>query len=242
MQLAQNDDIFNAASRLFLRKWEKISKDLTAYFKKEWIVSHKNWHEGYRHKTPSTNNGQESHNKNIKDEHTLRERLDLSQFRVIMFSMIEQWSVEYSSGLNKINYKTPSIELEWWTNGYNFARSNTKITSARHGNKIIYSIPVVPDAVDASQNFNVWITFDDFKRDAFAVIHTSFDYPVSAENWIFGECDCSNGFKHFVCEHMIGIALRLKNVSAPPEAKSIPIGQKRKPGRPKKSRPALVLQ
>lgn len=112
LQLSQNDEIFNASSRLFLRKWEKISTDLTAYFKKEWITSRKNWHEGYRHKTPSTNNGQESHNKNIKDEHTLRERLDLSQFRVILFSMIEQWSVEYSSGLNQINYDVPSIELE----------------------------------------------------------------------------------------------------------------------------------
>lgn len=74
------------------------------------------------------------------------------------------------------------------------------------------------------------------------MIHTSFEYPVTAENWIFGNCDCCNGFKLFVCEHMIGIALRLKVASAPPEAKTIPIGQKRKPGRPKKSKPALVFQ
>lgn len=50
-------------------------------------------------------------------------------------------------------------------------------------------------------------------------IHTwelSFEYRVTAENWIFGNCDCCNGFKLFVCEHMIGIALRLKVASAPP--------------------------
>lgn len=242
MQLAQNNDIFNAASELFLLKWKNISEDLATYFKKEWLILHPNWHEGYKRKTPSTNNGQESHNRNIKDEHTFRERLDLSQFRVVLFSMIEQWSVEYSSGLNKINNGAPNIELEWWTNGYNFARSNVSITSVRRDNKIVYSIPMSDDAVDGSQNFNTWATFNDFKREAFAVCHTSFDYPVSSENWVFGDCDCANGFKLFVCEHMIGIALRLKLIMVPPEAKTIPIGQKRKPGRPKKSRPALVFQ
>lgn len=193
-------------------------------------------------KTPSTNNGQESYNKNIKNEHTFRERLDLSQFRVVLFSMIEQWSVKYSSGLNRINNGAPDLELEWWTNGYNFARSNVSITSVRRGNKIVYSIPVSDDAVDGSNNFDAWTIFDDYKQEAFAVFHTSFDYPVAAENWVFGDCDCENGFKLFVCEHMIGIALRLKAVTAPIQAKTIPIGQKRKPGRPKKSRPALVFQ
>lgn len=97
LQLAQNDDIFNAVSELFLIKWKNYSEDLATYFKKEWLMQHPNWHEGYRRKTPSTNNGQESHNKTIKDEHTSRERLDLSQFRVILFAMVEQWSCEYSN-------------------------------------------------------------------------------------------------------------------------------------------------
>lgn len=90
MQLAQSDDIFKAASELFLLKWSKQSEGLTTYFKNEWLILHKNWHGGYRKKTPSTNNAQESHNKNIKDEHTLRERLELSEFRAVLFAMVEQ--------------------------------------------------------------------------------------------------------------------------------------------------------
>lgn len=242
LQLSQNDDIFNAASKLFLARWRRRSEDLAVYFERQWLILHPHWHEGYRKKTPSHNNGQESHNRIIKDEHTLRERLELSQFRVVLFSMIEQWSTEYSENLNQINNGAPDIELEWWTAGYNFARSNVKITSSRQGNRIEYKIPTSDGAIDGSENFDSWETFDDFKREAFAVIHTTFDYPVTAENWVFGDCDCAKGFKQFVCEHMIGIALRLKKTTAPSEAKTIPIGQKRAPGRPKKSRPALMFQ
>lgn len=223
-------------------KWKNHSLELVKYFKKEWIIANKNWFEGFKSKTPSTNNALESSNKVIKDEQTLRERFDLSQFRGVLFSMIEQWSIEYSSGLNKINFGAPTVKLDIWTKGYNFARSNVKITKKIDADKIIYSIPNSTDAIDGSENYSNWNTFDDFKYEAFAVTHTTFDYPISSENWIYGVCDCADGFKLFVCEHMVGIALRTKVTFAPPEAKNIPIGEKRKPGRPSKPKPPLARQ
>lgn len=86
------------------------------------------WFEGFRYKTPSTNNALESKNKGIKDEHTLRERLEFSQFHVVLFDMIRQWSIEYTSNLNVINNGAPTVNLNLWTLGYNFARSNIKTT------------------------------------------------------------------------------------------------------------------
>lgn len=192
--------------------------------------------------TPSTNNALESKNKVIKAAHTMRERLDLSQFRVVLFSMVEQWSIEYNTNLNKINNGPADISLEQWTNGYNFARSDVKITSSKRSSSVVYSVPTYSDAIDRSNNFGVWTTFDEFKKEAFAVLHTSFNYPVTCDNWIYGDCDCSEGYKIFLCQHIIGIALRLKVAFDPPEAKTIPIGQKRKPGRPAKSKPALMRQ
>lgn len=67
-------------------------------------------------------------------------------------------------------------------------------------------------------------------------------HNITSDNWIYGTCDCADGFKLFVCEHMVGIALRKKVAFPPPEAKTIPIGQKRKPGRPSKPKPALQKQ
>jgi hypothetical protein len=45
-----------------------------------------------------------------------------------------------------------------------------------------------------------------------------------------------------MCKHVVGIALRLKFCRAPAEAKNIPLGQKRKPGRPAKAKKALLIQ
>lgn len=236
--------MFDVGANLFLKKWQAVSTDLVTYFEKEWLVQNRNWYEGFRRHTPSTNNALEAFNKVIKDEHTLRERLELSHFRVILFSMVEQWSTEYSSGLNTLNSGAPKIELNSWTDGYNFARSNIKITSEQKENKIIYTIPLSSDPTDRDRtsNYRAWKTFGDFKKDGFAFAHASFKYPVTEDNWIFGECDCADGFKLFLCHHLIGIALRLKITEAPAEAKSIPIGQKRKRGRPAKSKPALQFQ
>lgn len=158
--------------------------------------------------------------------------------------MIEQWSVEYKKCLNSINRELPEMELKHWTDGYNFARSNINITSVICGNKITYTVPISPldDLIRTHRDFTGWKSFNEYKKYAFAFAHTTFDYPVTSDNWLNGECDCANGFKLFFCEHMTGIALRLKAATAPVEAKTIPIGQKRKRGRPAKAKKALVYQ
>lgn len=166
----------------------------------------------------------------------------MGQFRVVLYAMVKQWSTEYSSGLNILNFGAPNIELEQWTNGYNFARSNTRVNSIRSDRQVVYTIPVGNSTIDDSFNVSAWKKFEDYRVKAFEFVHTSFDHPITADNWMFGECDCANGFKLFVCEHMIGIALRLKMAEAPAAAKTIPIGQKRKRGRPAKAKPALEFQ
>lgn len=244
LQLARSPEDFEVAAKLFTSKWRvDYPKLIDEYFEPEWLIKNRNWYEGFRTKAPSTNNALESTNNVIKNEHTMRERLDVSQFRFVVFEMVEQWSIEYENNLNSVNNGAPTIDLSLWTEGYNFARSDVKIKSKRNGNKIIYTIPI-EDAnkiKSIKENRNEWTTFNEFVG-SFGLVHTKFDYPISAENWNFGCCDCAMGFKQFVCEHIVGIALRLKLVEAPIEAKNVPLGQKRKRGRPAKSKPALQYQ
>lgn len=55
-------------------------------------------------------------------------------------------------------------------------------------------------------------------------------------------CNCPAFGTEYICRHIVGLAIRMKLVTPPPEAKTIPIGEKRKPGRPSKTKPALMIQ
>lgn len=85
-----------------------------------------------------------------------------------------------------------------------------------------------------------WYTFDGYKKNAFAYWRVAL--PTQQTAWVNGKCTCPIFFKNYMCKHIIGLAIRLKYVAPPAEAKNVPIGQKRKRGRPAKARPALIIQ
>lgn len=238
LQVAKSKEIFNVAVHLFMEKWRQESVDLVNYFETQWVLKNSGWYESFASPMPSTNNALESTNRVIKDEGTMRERLDLSKFRTIIFDIVRNWSMEYTAGLKLVTLNAPEIPLALWTKGYHFAKANSKITSSRRGAAIIYrcaEIEKIDDAID-------WNNFDVFKKKSFEFHDTQFIYPINRENWLKSKCDCCDYFKLYICAHIIGIAIRLKIVIAPAEAKSLPIGQKRKRGRPAKAKSALVRQ
>jgi hypothetical protein len=97
---------------------------------------------------------------------------------------------------------------------------------------------VTQDDIQCAANYR-WNTFEQYKKRAFAVWITQM--PKQHNNWQDGECTCPYYMKNFLCKHIIGLAIRLKYVKPPPAAKDIPIGEKRKRGRPKKATKALLV-
>lgn len=83
----------------------------------------------------------------------------------------------------------------------------------------------------------MWETFNEYKVNAFKGYCT-----VVPEDWIKGTCTCPAYFKDNICKNIVGIAIRLKYIDVPIEEKLIPIGSKRKRGRPAKTRRALIVQ
>lgn len=237
LQVSKTDEIFHVALRLFIDKWGEVSTEFMDYFEREWVTKNPNWYEAFMKCVPSTNNALESRNRVEKDEHTLRERMDIGKFRIVLFKMVETWSISYTSGMKPVNIDAPAITLALWTKGYHFAKSNEKITSTRRGNRIVYHT-----GNTEAGNSVEFDDFDDFKSKSFSSFDTTFSYPPKRENWLKSECQCSDYYKLYMCHHIIGIAIRLKCVIPPAEAKSVPIGEKRKRGRPAKSKPALVRQ
>jgi hypothetical protein len=87
-------------STLMLQTWnEEEIKNFAAYFNKEWVEGNlRNWHEG-SNEFPSTNNGLESINRQIKETHTFRNRAPLNKFLKTVEDLMS-----YFSECSQVNY------------------------------------------------------------------------------------------------------------------------------------------
>lgn len=67
-------------------------------------------------------------------------------------------------------------------------------------------------------------------------------YCVSSNKSALGvSCTCAKYMKNYICVHAIAYLVYCERLEIPMEAKSVPLGQKRKRGRPKRVSPALSL-
>lgn len=233
---ATSPTLFQRALSAFLRKHANEEQFIT-YFKQEWILLNPNWYLGSAEGSPSTNNALEVFNRGIKDSHTLRERLPLSRFLSVATKMVKEWSINYKTERFLID---PPVAMKEWTAAYQWAKSDRNIKILESDSRL-NTVYIVASSRATNIPFNQdWDTFDDFKKKAFAYWKVALPSQQSA--WLNGKCTCPIFFKNYMCKHVIGLAIRLKYVTPPAEAKNIPIGQKRKRGRPAKARPALIVQ
>jgi hypothetical protein len=254
LQLASSNEEFDLVWNLFRTKWMESAvlgvKDYVTYMRLNWIDNNKGWFEGCAPCFPSTNNGLESTNAVIKRQHTLRERLPLMRFlEVAKSAIVHGWSsARVSTGLPFAR------EAPWttscWTAGYHWAVSTAHVTSAGGGRYYVASSstmasePTLADfkekVVQYKEMRNKWLNLEQYQA-----VQSSLWFLENITSASFkskGTCTCRNFVKEYRCKHVIGVALRLKLCEAPLEAQSVPIGQKRKRGRPSKAKKALIVQ
>ena len=235
IQLCSNTIQFNKAKYCFIKKHIQKSPETIEYLTKQWFTSHIGWYEGYIENVniPSTNNALESFNLLIKKEGTFRERLPLRRFLIVASCLARRWSQSYENGKQYIN--SPTIKLNDWIKGYDYAKSNIKISSSNQKFYLPSTSKLEPISYQDILNFQEWDDFDNFKKKAFSI------WEVTLDNLDNSRCTCPYFLKNFKCKHIIGLLIRLKKITVPIEAKQISIGQKRKKGRPKKAYKALLV-
>ncbi len=196
---------------------------------------------------PSTNNALEATNRVIKDEDTIRERLPLSRFTVVVFEIVNKWSKERNPA--RVNSKTfehqSLIKLSHWTDGYNWVKLNKEVVSILNGNTTIYYLPAGEETTITEKAIKRYETcrfnlFDTYKAVYFKI--WCMCLSNTPEEWRKGTCTCPSFLKNYICKHIIGMSIRLKYCKPPPEAKNVEIGTKRKRGRPSKAKKALLVQ
>ena len=165
----------------------------------------------------------------------------MSTFKEIMMKMVNTWSKAYQG--EKKFIEIPTIELKTWTEAYNWNKAAKGIITLEEDSNSKY----YANSLRAPQNNDIqsgiqpkWNTFDQFKHRAFNI--WCIELPNESSKWAEGTCTCPGFLKKFICKHIVGIALRLKYVKALAASKNVPLGQRRKPGRPAKAKKALLIQ
>ena len=149
-----------------------------------------------------------------------------------------------SSSVNaKIFITEPTISLALWTLSYQWAKlTKDGICISNNSSKIFYvparDLQSITQAELTKYKKRKWTTFNQFKK--------SFDIwcmeMEDISDWKRSKCNCPAFLKNYICKHIIGMAIRLKYSKPPSAAKAVPIGEKRKRGRPPKAKVALVIQ
>lgn len=184
----------------------------------------------------------------IKRQNTIRERLELSRFlAVVEQDIVKNWSAERAPGRDGDEPKipvqdVPKRDLKLWREAYQWASSPRE--SLKAGNLIYVAsstldkelATAIRDVEEKNQSAS-WADFDDFAACRHAIWKVTID-PDSDQF----RCNCPGFLKGNICKLSLGCEIRLKVSKALSQAKMIPIGQKRKRGRPKLAKAALVRQ
>jgi hypothetical protein len=142
--------------------------------------------------------------------------------------------------------------LKLWTKAYQWASTSIKLLSDPcienvTSNYVSASghladgkpVPITQETINNWKRAHLsWATFEEFKNWHGILWVISMD----ASNWENAKCNCPQFLKEDQCKHSLGLAIRLRLAQAPPEAKTIPFGQRRKRGRPARAKTALVFQ
>lgn len=215
LQLSSNPKVFDEASKLLLLKWMTREPILMDYFEKEWLVAF---------------------NRVLKDVYTFRDRTPLAKFLPLSLQMVDKWSLLYDSE-HKIFETSPPITLELWTKSFQWVRQKKQVKE-----KNSYFLIPAGEALKIEKPSADIVEWKDFLKsfDTWKIVFPKGD----TSNWMKWSCTCPAFLKNYICKHVLGVALRKKYITedcVPSEAKCIPIGHKRKRGRPKLARHALIV-
>ena len=155
--------------------------------------------------------------------------------------MLKKWSVTRKPNSPNCNQfiEEPTISLKQWTEGYQWAAANHKVIREEKSSPVYYVCssthgePITPEIVEEYQEKEgEWENFEEFVK---------LQYGVWKVNVNEG-CSCPIYSKFYCCKHWLGMRIRLKMADPPIEAKLIPLGCKRKRGRPSLAKQALIIQ
>ena len=258
LQISYSKLNFECKTNLFFAKWDpnnlreneeketdSVETKFFRYFKKEWIVSkHSCWYEGAGLTYPSTNNALESTNKTIKDKHTLREREHISRFMNTIFEIIEKWSFDRSSDVDRLKTFSdlPSISTQLWEKTGQYIESKPIIKyltdfdmylisdNEKNEDSFDLAYEMIVCETECCDCYKDHYDFDQFTQLNLFVRRVK----LNKDKWQLSTCTCIDYLKFYICEHIICLSVKFKLAKIDFSFNNI--GMKKKRGRKPKAK------
>lgn len=125
LHAAHSHMAYTNARILFEQKYEKECPEFCNYMIKVWLD--KNWYEGVRHFTPSTNNALEGTNAILKRDYTFRERQKLEVFKHTLLETVSAMSKRNST--EKPFEEDVFINNEDWVSAQNWINAEKQYSA-----------------------------------------------------------------------------------------------------------------
>ena len=203
---------------------EAINK-FFSYMRSVWVESKQSrWFEGAHAWKPSNNQGVEGKNKDIKQSHTFRRRLDMGELFNVLLNMVKEWSEEDQKLLEAgrtgaLHGEKDSLSLK--TEGYQWYKTNKsksdRIIRINPGEKYSVNDSVTNFWAVSSSSDTTGKTLKENAKERMRHRKlpevSSFDEYVSMRSscWILEEvdgefyCDCPVGMKVSILLHVLFI-------------------------------------
>lgn len=222
LQLSQSESVFEKASKLLIKKWNKTLPGFTKYFEENYVKQRSNWYEGIAMLSPSTNNTQESTNGKIKLLFTNKRRITMQEMKNLSADMIKSWSKDLEKEkpfAEKVTFTEQEIvEAYLWMKKkdldiFNDPDEDENENENADNSMTIYWVAAEGESALTSRTIRDikemnYTSFDSFKQKNFRAVKVIIHRPIE-EQRSFGICTCKAFFKNFKCIHTLGIAIRM---------------------------------
>lgn len=170
----------------------------------------------------------------------MHERLPFPRFLHAMKEILQEWSADRDPLKKNCKFfsQKPSQNLQLQTAAFHWSISEPKFIQVKDVH-YVYSTASKSSRAKIEKKYISsfakcnWGTFD---------IYSQIRNSIWAVNLHKDTCTCREFFKKYICKHLVGLQYKLQIIPPPDAAKSLPLGEKRKRGRPKKALKALIIQ
>ena len=240
---AGSEECFNNVVKLFKAKWSAIPVATVAlkHFEKEWLNDRlTRFYRGAAEGFAMNNNGLEATNKTLKETATLHEQMPLLEFIPTMSEWIGTQS--YRRDPENINYikiaEVPSeLDTKHMTEGFLLWKSKAMYIEV-DGHYV--------SITDCKEPFTAEIARSAYRKYRESSYSTMDKYS-SFQRYVHvitpdRRCNCHDYGRKSKCKHSTCVKIMVDHIPVPPEARTVQLGCRRKPGRPPMAPGRYIVQ